>query len=112
MSFEYGPNEEGYGKSMIALLNGNIVEVNGGEAVLDVNGVGYSVRVPATYMPKQRNGVKLYIDTVVREDSITLYGFESASEKEMFKRFKSLFIIYRKARPTSFPALLTENFIP
>ena len=68
---------------MIALLNGNIVEVNGGEAVLDVNGVGYSVRVPATYMPKQRNGVKLYIDTVVREDSITLYGFESASEKEM-----------------------------
>lgn len=90
MSFEYGPNEEGYGKSMIALLNGNIVEVNGGEAVLDVNGVGYSVRVPATYMPKQRNGVKLYIDTVVREDSITLYGFESASEKEMFKRFYSV----------------------
>jgi Holliday junction DNA helicase RuvA len=75
---------------MIALLNGNIVEVNGGEAVLDVNGVGYSVRVPATYMPKQRNGVKLYIDTVVREDSITLYGFESASEKEMFKRFYSV----------------------
>jgi Holliday junction DNA helicase RuvA len=90
LSFEYGPNEEGYGKSMIALLNGNIVEVNGGEAVLDVNGVGYSVRVPATYMPKQRNGVKLYIDTVVREDSITLYGFESASEKEMFKRFYSV----------------------
>ena len=75
---------------MIALLNGNIVEVNGGEAVLDVNGVGYSVRVPATYMPKQRTGVKLYIDTVVREDSITLYGFESVSEKEMFRRFYSV----------------------
>jgi Holliday junction DNA helicase RuvA len=75
---------------MIALLNGNIVEVNGGEAVLGVNGVGYSVRVPATYMPKQKTGVKLHIDTVVREDSITLYGFETASEKEMFRKFYSV----------------------
>ena len=75
---------------MIALLNGNIVEVNGGEAVLDVNGVGYSVRVPATYMPKQKSGVKLYIDTVVREDSITLYGFETVSERELFRRFYSV----------------------
>jgi len=75
---------------MIAMLTGNIVELNGGEAVLDVNGVGYSVRVPATYLPKQKNDVKLHIDTVVREDSITLFGFETLSEKVMFKQLYSV----------------------
>jgi len=90
LSFEHGPDEEECGKSMIAMLNGNIVELHNGEAVLDVNGVGYSVRVPATYLPKQKTGVKLYIDTVVREDSITLFGFENSLEKEMFRRLYSV----------------------
>jgi len=75
---------------MIAMLNGNIIELEGGEAVLDVNGVGYSVRVPATYLPAQKNGVRLHIDTVVREDSITLFGFETISEKIMFKQLYSV----------------------
>jgi holliday junction DNA helicase RuvA len=75
---------------MIAMLNGNIIEIQGGEAVLDVNGVGYSVRVPATYLPTQKTNVKLHIDTVVREDSITLFGFETFSEKLMFKQLYSV----------------------
>ncbi len=75
---------------MIAMLNGNIVELHSGEAVLDVNGVGYSVRVPATYLPTKKNGVKLHIDTVVREDSITLFGFETLSEKAMFRQLYSV----------------------
>ena len=75
---------------MIAMLNGNIIELQGGEAVLDVNGVGYSVRVPATYLPTQKNNIRLHIDTVVREDSITLFGFETLSEKMMFKQLYSV----------------------
>ena len=75
---------------MIALLNGNIVDIHGGEAILDVNGVGYAVRIPATYMPKQKTGIKLYIDTIVREDAITLYGFETISEREIFRQFYSV----------------------
>jgi len=75
---------------MIAMLNGNIVELHGGEAVLDVNGVGYSVRVPATYLPTKKDGVKLHIDTVVREDSITLFGFETVAEKAMFRQLYSV----------------------
>lgn len=75
---------------MIAMLNGNIIELQSGEAVLDVNGVGYSVRVPATYLPTQKNNVKLHIDTVVREDSITLFGFETVSEKLMFRQLYSV----------------------
>lgn len=75
---------------MIAMLSGNIVELHSGEAVLDVNGVGYSVRVPATYLPTKKDGVKLHIDTVVREDSITLFGFETLSEKVMFRQLYSV----------------------
>lgn len=70
---------------MIALLTGNIVELHGGEAILDVNGVGYAVRIPATYTPPQRTNVRLYIDTIVREDSITLYGFNTIAERDIFK---------------------------
>ena len=75
---------------MIAMLNGNIIEIQSGEAVLDVNGVGYSVRVPATYLPTQKNSVVLHIDTVVREDSITLFGFETISEKLIFRQLYSV----------------------
>lgn len=75
---------------MISLLNGNLIEVHNGEAVIDVNGVGYAVRVPATYMHKNSTPVKLYIDTVVREDSITLFGFETRTEKELFRLLYSV----------------------
>jgi len=75
---------------MISLLNGNLIEVHNGEAVIDVSGVGYAVRVPATYMHKNLTQVKLYIDTVVREDSITLFGFETKMEKELFRLLYSV----------------------
>ncbi|MFH1223948.1 MAG: Holliday junction branch migration protein RuvA [Pseudomonadota bacterium] len=75
---------------MISLLNGNLVAINNGEAVVDVNGVGYAVRIPATYMHKTNTQVKLNIDTVVREDSITLYGFETTAERELFRLLYSV----------------------
>lgn len=70
---------------MIALLTGKLLDVSNGEAVIDVNGVGYAVRVPATYLAKNSSTVTLHIDTIVREDSITLYGFETSSEKMCFR---------------------------
>jgi len=75
---------------MIAVLKGNFVDIVAGEAVIDVNGVGYAVRVPATYTAERGSVVKLYIDTVVREDSITLFGFNNVSEKEVFRKLYSV----------------------
>jgi holliday junction DNA helicase RuvA len=46
--------------------------------------------VPATYTAERGSVVKLYIDTVVREDSITLFGFNSVSEKEVFRKLYSV----------------------
>ncbi|MCX6111768.1 MAG: Holliday junction branch migration protein RuvA [Proteobacteria bacterium] len=70
---------------MIALLNGSLIDITNGEAIIDVNGVGYAVRIPATYFAKVGTHIKLFIDTVVREESITLYGFETSSERNCFK---------------------------
>lgn len=75
---------------MIALLKGTLVDVKNSEAVVDVNGVGYAVRVPATYLAKNLAQVKLYIDTIVREDSITLYGFETPNDRECFRLLYSV----------------------
>ncbi|MBN1115482.1 MAG: Holliday junction branch migration protein RuvA [Oligoflexia bacterium] len=75
---------------MISMLKGIIAEVNNGEAIVDVNGVGYAVRVPASCIFRTPENVTLYIDTIVREDSITLYGFEQNIEKELFRLFRSV----------------------
>lgn len=49
---------------------------------MNVNGVGYLVRVPFVLTIGQE--VELYISTQVREDSITLYGFTSETDKAVF----------------------------
>ena len=71
---------------MIAKLRG-IVDGHGEDyAIVDVNGVGYLVYASAKTLGKLINGaeVSLLIETVVREDSITLFGFADAWEKEWF----------------------------
>jgi len=70
---------------MIAMLRGKFLDMFAGEGILDVNGVGYAVRVPATYIAKKSDDVTLYIDTVVREDSINLFGFETIAERNCFR---------------------------
>ncbi len=75
---------------MIAVLKGNFVDIVTGEAVIDVNGVGYAVRVPATFTAERGSVVKLHIDTVVREDSITLFGFSDPAEKHVFRKLYSV----------------------
>jgi Holliday junction DNA helicase RuvA len=70
---------------MISMLRGRVLDVFAGEAIFDVNGVGYAVRVPATYIAKKSDEVTLYIHTVVREDSINLFGFETLAERNCFR---------------------------
>ena len=71
---------------MIAKLRGIVDSFGEDWVIVDVNGVGYLVFVSAKTMVKLVKGYEtvLYIETVVREDSISLYGFASALEKEWF----------------------------
>jgi len=73
---------------MIGKLTGNVDEKDLNRVVIDVNGVGYEVTVPRSTMakiPAVGERVKLFVYTYVREDTLTLYGFSTREEKELFQ---------------------------
>jgi Holliday junction DNA helicase RuvA len=71
---------------MIATLRGEITQIEDAALVLEVGGVGLRVAVPAPLRGRLRVGevILLYTHLVVREDALTLYGFETQSERELF----------------------------
>ncbi|MFT4299486.1 MAG: Holliday junction branch migration protein RuvA [Aeromicrobium sp.] len=72
---------------MIASLRGTVTALTLDGAVLDVGGVGYFVRTTPGTLAGLRLGQECAVATtlVVREDSMTLYGFASVEEREMFE---------------------------
>ena len=71
---------------MIAKLRGLVDVIGEDYIIIDVNGVGYLVSASAKTLSKLVKGaeVSLLIETIVREDSISLFGFTDAWEKEWF----------------------------
>ena len=84
---------------MIATLKGNLEFLNDSYAVIDVNGVGYKVFISAYTMGKLAgaSAIFIYTHTYVREDSLSLYGFLSLEELEMFEMLISISGIGPKA---------------
>jgi Holliday junction DNA helicase RuvA len=74
---------------VIAHLRGSILEKHPNRIVVDVNGVGYDVFVPlSTFYGLGDPGAEIAvrIHTHVREDALTLYGFVTRLEQELFER--------------------------
>lgn len=71
---------------MIGFLSGKIISSKPTRILLDVNGVGYEINISINTFENiaEKEEVSLFIHTIVREDSITLFGFYAESEKEMF----------------------------
>ncbi len=73
---------------MIAQLTGQIFTLLDDAAIIDVHGVGYKVlvhnRLRSALSLKQGEISRLYIETQVREESITLYGFDNTDEQAWF----------------------------
>ena len=71
---------------MIATLRGEVSQIEDNALVLEVGGVGLRVFVPAPLRTQLKTGevVLLYTHLVVREDALTLYGFESQADRELF----------------------------
>jgi len=72
---------------MIGRIRGELLEAQGSTATVDVNGVGYELQVPDAVLlqlPGLGEHVDLYSRMVVREDSITLYGFITAEQRRLF----------------------------
>ncbi len=72
---------------MISRLTGKLLESDFTEAVIDVNGIGFSVSIPmSTFekLPKVGGAVSLFTVMQVREDSMQLFGFATKEERTLF----------------------------
>jgi Holliday junction DNA helicase RuvA len=72
---------------MIASVNGRVAAVSPNGAVVEVGGIGLSVQcTPATIARLQvGENARLATTLVVREDSLTLYGFADDDERQLFE---------------------------
>lgn len=71
---------------MIATLRGEVSQVEDNALVVEVGGVGMRVFVPAPLRTIVKVGETIFIFThlIVREDALTLYGFESQADRDLF----------------------------
>ncbi len=81
-----------YAEAVISQLTGTLSYVGATRVVISVGGVGFEVLVTGTHALELRTGAEATITTalVVREDSLTLYGFRDAAEREVFERLTSV----------------------
>src|SRR3712207_9522999 len=72
---------------MIASVNGRVAAVGPDGAVVEVGGIGLAVQcTPGTIARLQVGGsARLATSLVVREDSLTLYGFADDDERQLFE---------------------------
>ena len=78
---------------MIARLSGTLAETSTDSAVIDVGGVGYLVLASTRTLDALGpvgSDVLLLTEMQVREDSMTLFGFGSAGERESFRALTSV----------------------
>lgn len=78
---------------MIGKLTGTIDSLHERHMILDVNGVGYIVNASNRTLSRiggKGDGVSVLIETIVREDQFTLYGFADQAEKDWFALLTSV----------------------
>ena len=78
---------------MISHISGEIAQIGEGFVVIDVGGIGYRINVTQPALQEltgQKENVKLYTHLNVREDALTLYGFNDTAELEMFTLITSV----------------------
>lgn len=71
---------------MIATLRGEVTQIEETALIIEVGGVGLRVFAPAPLRTKLKAGEVAFLFThlVVREDALTLYGFESQADRDLF----------------------------
>lgn len=77
---------------MIASIEGIIKKKTAKGVIVDTGNIGYLVHVPTSILERvsEKEEVLYYIDTRVREDDISLYGFETWDQLELFQAVTSI----------------------
>ena len=77
---------------MIASVNGKILSVDTDGMVIDIGGIGFRILVPAPTRDNKKTGevVFLYTQLIVRQDALTLFGFETKEGCDIFNMLLSV----------------------
>lgn len=77
---------------MIASVAGTVLSISLDHAVIEVGGIGLAVRTTPATLAGLRRGepARLATTLIVREDSLTLFGFASDAAKELFELVQSV----------------------
>ncbi len=98
---------------MITQIKGRLIEKSPTELVVDCNGIGYSINITLNTFSKIGNDVniKLYTHLIVKEDSHTLFGFLSKSERSLFKLLISVSGVGASTARTMLSSMTTGEII-
>ena len=97
---------------MISFIKGTIVDIDVDKVVKENNNIGYNVFVPANYtamVGRTGTEVKLFTYMSVKEDSISLFGFHSKEELEIFKKMITVSGIGPKGALAILSTLTVDN---
>ncbi len=73
---------------MIARINGTLIYKSVNHVIVDAHGIGYRIFIPLTTfyeLPETNRSVTLNIHTYVKQDAISLFGFNTDKEKDIFQ---------------------------
>ncbi|HEY5541280.1 MAG TPA: Holliday junction branch migration protein RuvA [Coriobacteriia bacterium] len=96
---------------MIAFLTGRVVRKGASYALLDVGGVGYKLAMTTgslSALPSEGDEVTVWTHLYVREDELSLFGFESEAEKESFEQLITVSGVGPKVALATLSALSPE----
>lgn len=71
---------------MYEYLNGQVVDIQPSYVVLEVAGIGYRLNVANPYRFTMETTTQFYVEQIVRETELSLYGFADRDEKALFNQ--------------------------
>ncbi len=93
---------------MFHYIKGNVTEKFNGGIVLETGGVGFEIFIPSRsklFMAEPQDSVKVYTYMAVREDDISLYGFDDRAGLDIFKMLTAVSGVGNKAAMSILSAL-------
>lgn len=97
---------------MIAYIRGKVLETTEETMIVDVNGLGYELFCSSGAFRKAGVGEYIELSTYlqVKEDGVTLFGFESPKEKELFLKLISVDSVGPKLGISVLSGMSAEDF--
>ena len=75
---------------MYTYLKGKVTEIESNHITLEIGGIGYLIYTANPYQFEIDNEYKIYIYQLIREDELSLYGFKTVEDKELFLKLISV----------------------